>query len=173
VGLDITAYGHVELVPDHERTDDCWEAGHVTAYVIHELFGFSLNGLIHGRCYKTSGEEFPFRAGSYSGYGEWRTELERRAGELETGRDVGGWGYGPFYELLNFADNEGTIGPLAAQKLRDDFVKYRDAIAKMPYEGTENPLDAPADDTDWFMESYNRWQHAFELAAGTGLVDFH
>ena len=64
----------------------------------------------------------------------------------------------PFYELLNFADNEGTIGPEAAADLARDFAEHRERVRP--------ELD------DYFARTYDHFEEAFKLAAGTGLVMF-
>ena len=91
------------------------------------------------------------RAGSYSGYSAWRDDL-RRQFNPDTEPDK------PFYELIWFADNEGTIGPEAAADLLADFLAHADAYT-------------PA--MEYFRENYRDWTRAFELAADGGLVDFH
>lgn len=103
-------------------------------------------------------EQFRFRAGSYGGYNEWRRELAALIGEPDLDAYWEQATSGPFYELLNFADNEGVIGPVASAKLARDFAEH-DAKA--------------ADRGGWFYEQYRRWRHAFELAADGGAVDFH
>jgi hypothetical protein len=71
---------------------------------------------------------------------------------------------GPFWELIQFADNEGYIGPTVAAKLATDFANWADRakeFAKDPEVG------------EWWLVSYNKWRQAFELAADGGVVDFH
>ena len=66
----------------------------------------------------------------------------------------------PFFELIHFADNEGTIGPEAAARLATDFA-----------DGSERWLStAPVD--HWTRGKYEEWAVAFALAADTGLVMF-
>jgi hypothetical protein len=95
-----------------------------------------------------------FQAGSYTGYNRWRADLQRQFNPLR--REDG-----PFYELIWFADNEGSIGPDAAADLLADFREH--AATYDP--GTEYP--------DYMREKYTDWTRAFELAAGGGLVRFH
>ena len=71
-----------------------------------------------------------------------------------------------FYELINFADNEGTIGPKTSAKLYKDFVKmYPEALK------AASKLDA--DTSMWYLSRYFRWMDAIELAQYDGFVRFH
>lgn len=166
MGLDICAYEKAELTPPHKFGDDCDEAGHVYAYVLggHER---SLRGLEAGRCYEVSGgDTLEFRAGSYSGYNEWRAWLSQQALGVTPAvvwNDPPAYVDRPFYELIDFADNEGTIGPEAAADLAADF---RDQRAAVFGEGEDAVTE------DWLAEKYDLWQGAFEVAASGGLVQF-
>ena len=110
-------------------------------------------------------KSYGFRAGSYTGYGEWREGLAEYAGL--TVRDY--WGKPdtgqPFYELINFADNEGTIGPEAAADLLADF-RQHEAGYKAAHSG-----GGAMDQYD--IERYHHWMLAFELAAQDGMVVVH
>ena len=162
MGLDIVAWEHATLTTEHEyEPDECWEQNHVWAYA---LIGFehSTRGLETDRCYVVDGESIMFRAGSYSGYGEWRDALAQAALDVPV-EDV--WAAPekfkdkPFYELLNFADNEGTIGPQAAANLAEDFNEHRTKVLHLG-------------DDEYFTEKYEEWTAAFDLAAGNGIVVF-
>lgn len=185
MGLDITAYSHLEYVGVHEFDPElnegepgpyCYYDGHVTAHA-YDCFPASFKGIplldrpegfyenaLFGGCYATTDktETHRFRAGSYSGYNAWRSDLARqfnpapianlREGMQEPDPNL------PFYELIWFADNEGCIGPEAAAELLVDFGEHANE-----YE--------PA--TGYFRDLYTDWTRAFELAAQSGLVDFH
>jgi hypothetical protein len=180
IGLDITAFENATLVDDeHEQGEDadgnwCNEdpeyggKGHVRAYMAAPSFSQSFRGLEEGRCYLTEGETFGFRAGSYSGHGAFRDALSEVA--LGVTPDIV-WGdpdaykEEPFFELINFSDCEGTIGPEACADLARDFQEglalgVRARLESYGYDG-------------YLAEKYDEWQKAFELAADTGLVDFH
>jgi hypothetical protein len=92
-----------------------------------------------------------FRAGSYSGYGEWRRWLSTIA-PLPA-----------FAELINFSDCEGVIGSVVASKLAKDFAEYENVALEK----------APANDGDWFVGQYRKWRRAFETASVDGAVEFH
>jgi hypothetical protein len=165
VGLDITAYSHMQHRPDlkpdtDEEFEDAWNAGGVQAFW-YEGFDESGSGLVQGDWYVATDQtdSLGFRAGSYGGYHRWRETLAGHVGL--TLRDY--WERSnagqPFYELINFADNEGTIGPEAAANLLVDF-----RAQKASYEASHDTYN---------VEKYNDWITALELASQGGLVHFH
>lgn len=99
-----------------------------------------------------------FEAGSYGGYGDWRHELAAIGGyEAEDawhGRVVSA----PFVELVNFADNEGVIGPKTSAKLANDFATHRDAA--------QDQMER------YGFGLYVKWQEAFTMARNGGFVNF-
>jgi hypothetical protein len=71
----------------------------------------------------------------------------------------------PFFELVNFADNQGNIGAVAVADLAADFRGLRAKVISQP-------LDDP-DEEAWFGACYDNFARAFDLAAGgNGLVVF-
>lgn len=163
MGLDITAYRRLTKLDtitddtaDPYGACDLWV--HPACYDWAEgAFPGRAAGLERGGTYKAE-DRLSFRAGSYSGYGEWRDWLKGLAG-YQRGGDS--WPTsGPFAELINFADNEGYIGPAVAAKLAKDFQDNRD---RMEREFGD----------DWYATKYREWQAAFELAADGGAVAFH
>lgn len=146
-----------EWCPDDARED------HVKAFA-YAGFEQSLDGLEPGVCYEV-GE--PFRGGSFSygGYGEWRRDLCKIMLNVDpqvVWDNPDSYRDEPFYELIRFADNEGTIGPKAAARLAEDFDGYR---AKY--------VEAHDSDPDpWMIQRYESMSDAFHLAASGGLVDF-
>lgn len=64
----------------------------------------------------------------------------------------------PFYELFDFADNEGTIDWESSQNLYNDFVEHKQlATEKLPV---------------YYLEYYGRWLEIFELGKDAGVVVF-
>ncbi len=131
--------------------------------------------------YSDDGEYFSFRAGSYSGYGEWRNDLAIAAGyeggseEVWMKADGGEYGF-PFEELINFPDNEGVIGPVVSQKLYDDFVNYEkdiDHSIDQWYLKMNPEKEYYGDDVKWFKAKYKDWKYAFDIARKNGMVIFH
>lgn len=96
-------------------------------------------------------DSFEFRAGSYTGYYRWRSDLDKFKGDIA------------FQELIDFADNEGVIGSEVSAKLRDDFVEHHtDAFDFAKRE----------DVCTHFFEMYCKWELAFTMAAENGAVEF-
>lgn len=175
MGLDITVHPKAVRLEEHAHgphSDECYEAGHVQAYG-YAVFTQSMRGLeplesrghsdlVFGPWFDTSGaESWGFRAGSYSGYGRFRDNLRVLAwdGEALDWDNLDAFRDRPFFELICFADNEGTIGPLAAADLAQDFAEHRARIQPQL--------------TEWFRSSYDDWAKAFADTAGGGLVEFH
>jgi hypothetical protein len=161
MGLDITAYRRLKPEPEAEFDED---RDLVTDDLVTDdlvLFGASQEwseSMWPGRAAPIElgvysfADSFRFRAGSYSGYNEWRRILAAaRPNEAA------------FEELIDFADNEGTIGTVASAKLHGDFVRYREEVLAR----------VPPDERDWFETSYNAWMQAFEIASDGGAVKFH
>jgi len=168
MGLDILAFEHVTLTPKHEREDEegnyCGDKDNHHHIYSEAGFQEQLGSLLPGRCYKASGKEMHFRAGSYGGYNEWREALAHDALGVAPQRvwsEPSTWSICPFYELINFSDCEGTIGPEVARKLAQDFRLQRETVrARLAERG------------EWYAERYDLWQKAFELASGDGMVVF-
>lgn len=177
MGLDITAWSKMQHVGRHVPDDEyCEDEEHWAAHA-YKGFERSVRGLkgmtedgtnpdfIGGDCYAETvqSESHDFRAGSYGGYNRWRDDLARIAG-FSSAEDY--WPGGsagedaPFYELIWFADNEGTIGPEAAADLLKDFRDFADKAQEFW-----------SDEYD--LERYADWTTAMELAADGGLVSFH
>lgn len=159
------------MVPGHlHELDDkglpvgewCEEYDHVLAFC-YKGFEQSMEGLIPGACYDSAEaqERYEFRAGSYSGYGQWRDELADYAemssslysGSHDKYRDY------PFFELVFFADNEGCIGPVAAGRLHIAFT-----IQRATYSVGRDEYD---------LLLYDHWTKACGLASRNGLISFH
>lgn len=160
MGLDITAYSGL-------KQDD----GGEVSFCQMDCFAGREEGIQLGRRYQPE-DEFCFRAGSYSGYNAWREQLAKLAGypavehdaygKKEQSHAAGCWvsDFGPFYELINFADNEGTIGPVVAKKLLADFEQFEEKAREHQDDG-------------WFYECYTNWKRAFKMASENGAVAFH
>jgi hypothetical protein len=104
-----------------------------------------------------------FRVGSYSGYNHWREELAKGGGypKYADSYAEGAWNHydnGPFWELINFSDCEGFIGPKTSLKLFKDFEKYEKEFE--PH-------------NEYFKKIYDNFKEAFKVASENGVVDFH
>lgn len=124
---------------------------------------------IENRAYYEYAEVVDGMDRSYGGYNVWRNDLAKLAGwpmapdESDNGKRshaASAWAAqsGPFWELINFADNEGVIGGEVCAKLAKDFAEY------------QSMADAHPD--QFFRDGYNGMRRAFEAAADTGAVDF-
>lgn len=173
MGLDITAYRQLRLVENPALEDgDPVDPNHWKPY-INPGFPGRAEGIAEGAVYEFS-ECMGFSAGSYFTYSFWRNELARRAGypadpaQRESHRHSGGaWqaSGGPFFELINFSDCEGTIGPIVAAKIARDFAEHEAEILQAT-DRTHFPAG-------YFAEQYGKWRRAFEMAADGGAVSFH
>lgn len=186
MGLDITAYSHLNYIGHHEAGEkhpydiEAGEREHIEAYSYAIFAGHALSSaldlrpvdglpdiaMITAGCFEVTDatETYGFRAGSYNGYSLWRNDLAARFNpyrpyEPGTEPDPGK----PFYELLWFADNEGTLCTEAVRNLLDDFLEHSDAYAQ----ALENDYNGA-----YFIDRYADWTRACELAAENGLIDF-
>ncbi|MMZ43840.1 hypothetical protein D1872_54080 [compost metagenome] len=158
MGLDITAYKKLvkvenpKLDADGELEDyeNQWQTDGSMKWSERHWPGRA-EGLEFGTVY-IYGESLGFRAGSYSGYNLWRKMLSDFA-EANA-----------FQELIEFSDCEGVIGPVVSAKLAKDFTDYEERARK--YADT-------FERGEWWIEKYQEWKEAFQLAADGGAVDFH
>ena len=189
MGLDITAVSKLKPIeiPDHlEQWSDeyyDWEMeqeGSIVNIYTHDAFPEASEGLEDG-AYLELGERYGFRAGSYSGYNEWRRLLARAAlgmSDEEVWNKVdSGVGYNeiPFGELINFSDADGVIGPVSAEKLYNDFVNLEeDVMAQLDrYYLKFEDFEVDGETYHWFKHKYNDWKEAFRIASDNGAVIFH
>ena len=63
--------------------------------------------------------------------------------------------------MIDFADNEGCIGPVVSAKLAKDFHEHRGAFAIGINVG------------EFDLALYDSWTEAFQTVAGNGFVLFH
>ncbi len=158
MGLDITAYSG--LAATTEGNGESFELSETILKFTEKHWLGRTKGLTPGR-YVFS-DLVKFRAGSYSGYNQWRDWLARLVGfkDAEDCWDNGTAG-GPFYELINFANNKGVIGPVVAAKLAKDFEHWETKAESFSYPERYN------------IEKYRGWAQACKLAANQGAIDFH
>jgi hypothetical protein len=158
MGLDITAYKNLTKVHTVTEDEDVWSEGLTTLYN-NKDFPNRFEGVEEGVAYSCE-ERFGFCAGSYSGYSHWRELLAKLAGYNGANEEDDK----PFFELINFSDCEGTIGPVVSAKLAKDFADHQaEAEADVMEE----------DEWGYFKQCYADWRKAFEMAADNGAVSFH
>jgi hypothetical protein len=93
----------------------------------------------------------------YGSYNRWRDWLAKLAG-WDNANDCWNATEGPFWELINFSDCEGTIGTDACQKLLKDFNDYAER--------------AHANTTGFEYEHYDDVHEGLKLAAQDGALKF-
>lgn len=158
MGLDITAYKNLKEVMNCVLDEDGYPVDEDTLWKPGPSMDWSESvwpgkgSPIKSNAIYEWDDTFDFRAGSYSGYGEWRDTLAKFKGDVA------------FQELIDFADNEGVIGSKLAKKLYNDFCTYYEE-AKATFNKTE--------DDKWFIAKYEAWMEAFKYASENGAVDFH
>lgn len=163
MGLDVRSYEHVELVracPLSGISDDDYDehdrAGHVLLYNMEE-FAERGDGLPDG-FYRGKGATLHWQA-SYGGYNRFRRDLcvAVLGVEPETvWNDYATYLDRPFAPLINFADNEGFLGPQTCSRLAAD----AEAVGMLDL----------AD--GWGQNPWPMWTKMFVSAAGTGVISF-
>lgn len=186
MGLDITAWSNLKFSEDQDDEN-------------YDLIRIWKNYNYPDHCELEEGnwEETPetrvhsFRAGSYSGYNHFRNILAKctlgvTADTVWEAQDI--YMNQPFFNLINFSDCEGVIGPDYSAVLYEDFRDNRDRFIRNLKQEidftkvTENPialepefiLDLELSDRDieYYIEKYDDWMQAFELAKDGGIVQF-
>jgi hypothetical protein len=161
MGLAVTAYEIATIMEPHNLTSDCWTE-HERAFIIDPGFARSLRGLVADRCYLVSGKTARV-SNSYPGHGRFRERLAAvfHDTEPQTIWDApDDWVDRSFFELICFADNEGTIGGEAAADLLADF------------EAGAAQWAADVSEDDWMRSEYDAWTEVCRVAAGGGMVVF-
>jgi hypothetical protein len=159
MGLDVTAYKNLKKVdnPQIDKDGDLvnwdteWRPGASMEWSESVWPGRGKG--VEAKTVYSYEEDYDFRAGSYSGYNYWREQLACFKGEVA------------FQELVDFADNEGVIGPVVSKKLAKEFSDYEEEAKEFSKTLGENG--------DWWFEKYLDWKKAFEMAIENGAVDFH
>lgn len=187
MGLDITAYSNIKRSKDQDEEN-------------YDLIRIWKNSNFPDHCELEEGnweatpetQSHSFRAGSYSGYNEFRRILAMctLGVDIETvweAQDT--YINQPFFKLLNFSDCEGTIGPDYSASLFEDFRDNRDRFIrniKQEIDFTKKTVDPLAlepeyttgfdlsdGDIEYYIERYDDWTLAFKLAKENGIVQFH
>lgn len=168
MGLDVAVYNQLKKLD--KRPDD------VNAFYIRCCAGdpswlsyiapFQEDDLLSGE------EVFYKRIGSYSYYNRWRDSLaqlagykkrkyEYLAGVVRESACVDLWKgvvtEGIFYELINFTDCDGFLGPLTCQKLSQDFIDFQKKID----EGLIHISDVM--EVRDFMDTFQTFKEAFGM----------
>jgi hypothetical protein len=160
MGLDIVAFKGLTKTDAEENI-----------HVSHDGFGYN-NDLETG--WYDSEDSFHFRAGSYSSYNGWRRALcEAFNGmtDIEFWKDSDSLTDAPFYELINFSDCEGQIGPKVSEKLYQEFENPENE--KKFEEYCEKKFgNEPGIVKEFYMANWQDFKKAFEAARHNGLVQW-
>jgi hypothetical protein len=158
MGLDIVAYEGLKKVEAEENIQ-----------VSHDQFGYSSD--LEKGWYDCDGS-FHFRAGSYSSYNSWRRalcEAIHGVNDAEFWKDEENYIGKPFYELINFSDCEGQIGPKVAEKLYQDFTNPENE-EKFLYYCNQNLETEML--REFYLENWEDFKKAFQMARHNGLVQW-
>ena len=159
MGLDIVAYQGLTKTDAEENI-----------HVSHNEFGY--NSDLQTGWYDCEGESFHFRAGSYSGYNSWRRalcEAIHGVSDVEFWKDAENFIGQPFYELINFSDCEGQIGPKVSEKLFQDFENPENEKKFLDY--CKEKFET-AYIEDLYQANWDDFKKAFEIARQGGLVQW-
>jgi hypothetical protein len=180
MGLDIRAASHLRYVgpvPDEDEWQRLNDEAEAAGRCVSEQYFFlgpnddgwddRLGDMTPGlyECTPAT-EQHEFRAGTYSGYSDWREQLCRSAlgvspetvwenPEQFTGQ--------PFVELIHFTDCDGRIGTAVAAKLATDFYAHTAGFAA-DVAGQEY--------TGYYLSTYRDFTTAFGLAGQGGALEF-
>lgn len=166
MGVDITAYPRLTKA---DATASRYDAG-VFMVIANDAFPGRVDPLEDGALYAfDETQAYEVFSGGYGRYNLWREQLAKFAGYPLTAINDAEDRYmhagacwqgatGPFSELINFADNEGTIGPTACAKLSEDFKSHAERAAQ-------------ESDVAW-VRVYRHFMHGFAVAADGGAVEF-
>ena len=182
MGLDVCATGNLKRVGNVDWDND----GVIN--IIHDDFDYC--DLEPGQ-YESTGEYYSFRAGSYSGYNQFRKLLSLAANGIS---DSDVWESAdastslPFYYLINFSDCEGTIGPGVAELLWDQFTTHRSRVIRNindePDLGkeTDDPIafetqfgiefELSSEEIESFIQTYDEFTEACRIAKDDGIIQF-
>lgn len=111
--------------------------------------------------YIYEGDEMDISCGSYSTYSYFRNTLSNIAHGVNSNiiwNNHEKYKGEAFYELINFSDCEGVIGPISSAKLLSDFKKYKEDFFKISNE--------------WDCEHYEDWIKMLEIASNDGMLIF-
>lgn len=149
-------YGNVKLAENEEEAD-------FTAFVIDEDWKYKIKNLQDGKAYTG---DLIFRGISYpySSHSRFREKLIKLIGRddlLDNKKEIK-WNELtpeiPFYDLIDFADNEGCLDWEISAKIYSDFEKFNDK--------------AKSEMNVYDYSEYETWLETFKAAKNYGVVVF-
>jgi hypothetical protein len=161
MGLDVFAVEKaIKISDEFSRDFETLDAeGEVVRVLVNNSF-VSHDHLTDG-IYRYDGKSMDFRVGSYGTYNGFRNDIALLVHKVNSGviwKNPEIYKGSAFYELINFSDCEGVIGPDTAGKLLSDFKRHRE----------EFMLERDV----WEGETYDLWIKALEIASNDGLLIF-
>lgn len=154
MGLDITVYQKIKLATQEEIENSNYD---FTAFVIEESWKDRVKNLEYDKHY-TGVPVYGFQC-AYSSHSWFRDHLANLTQQNLNWKTEPCTPNTPFYELINFADNEGVIDFETSKKLYEDFISWRGKA----YESND----------ERFINYYDEWTEIFNHAKENGVVDFH
>lgn len=153
MGLDITVYSELKKV--HGNRSDA-------RVYLYNLPSFKARNTKFPKGHYSA--EPIFSAHNFYGkYGQFRSLLAQLIGakdQEEVWNNPETYSAKPFYELINFADNEGTIDYEVAERIAKAFEEFE--------------AKALSEFDEYNLGKYQDWQKAFRLAADNkGVVKYH
>jgi hypothetical protein len=133
-------------------------------------------------CLTDKTEKTEFFSSSYGAYNDFRRHLAKGVigvSPESVWEDTESFRYGPLYELINFADNEGIIGTEECKRIYDSLVLGRDKFMEYYDNFTEewekaNPLNPEqkiiSDNNKWIAKCYDKFVDGFGIGADNGIV---
>tara|TARA_A100001037_G_scaffold79513_1_gene71528 strand:+ start:20921 stop:21415 length:495 start_codon:yes stop_codon:yes gene_type:complete len=163
MGLDIISISNIEKSND----DNGFYIGKIT-----EKNKYSHNHKYEEGWYESGvdSETFDFRAGSYSSYGQFRQILSKSilgcSAEVVWMKEKEYKG-SAFFELINFSDCEGYIGPETSEKLYMDFLLNAKKFVTYVHKNIDDK-----ESRSYFITLYDQWAKACQNASSSGILIF-
>lgn len=155
MGLTITAYQNIEKADESEDYN-------FKAYNIDSNWNYKLGELESGAYYL--GDAMAVHNCAYSTHNRFREYLLQVIGREDLLNNDGriDWYHLkegiPFYEFIDFADNEGCLGWKVSQRLYADFVEWNSKAKEFL--------------SEYYYSLYKGWTEIFSLAKDKGAVVF-
>lgn len=157
MGLDISIYKDVKKASKKQIENGDYA---FKAFVISDSWKDRVKNLDYDSFYVGKNVSTNFGCG-YSSHGLFRDQLTEVTGKNKNWRNETEKEPSDFFELINFADNEGCLDWEVSEKLYNDFERNKNKA-----------LGMFADD-DVFIWKYESWLEIFQVAKDNGVVVFH
>lgn len=168
MGLALIGYSKVIDLGEENELDDSSEiTGTYEKPIIYispntPFFEQWLGSIKPKHNYKVTGDSHRYDS-SYTSYGNFKNLLAlftTNRTYFEMCDDLTAFKDTPFYEIFDFGDNEGFIGPEVSAELNTDFKQWRDGFKKFIKEDF------------YLLEKYDDLLHVYEKGADNGIVSF-